>query len=79
MGSPRVSNWSSFLVDRNSKMSIARQSREEAGPCPDKRIRDPIFLILEVKETFLTRKFLEGQKGGDVRLPIGLFTGIHLG
>ena len=34
---PRVSSWSSFPVDRNSKISITGQSREEAGPCPDKR------------------------------------------
>ena len=25
----------SFYLDRNSKMRAARQSREEAGPCPD--------------------------------------------
>ena len=32
-----VSNLSSFSVDRNFKISVAGQSREEAGSCPDKR------------------------------------------
>ena len=35
--------------------------------------------FLQVKEIFLTGKLLGGQKGNDVNLPIGLFTGIYLG
>ena len=42
--------------------------RQESGPCPDKRERDHKFLILEVKETFLTphvqKGSLEVKKGG---------------
>ena len=34
---PRVKFRYSFFVDRNYKLSIAGQLREEAGPCPDKR------------------------------------------
>ena len=34
---PWVNNWSSFPVDRNSKISIAGQSREEIGLCQDKK------------------------------------------
>ena len=49
-----------------TKVQIAGQSSEQAEPCPDK-IRGHIFLILEVKETFLTRKLLGGQKGSDVK------------
>ena len=40
-------------------------------------MRDHIFL--KVKEIFLTRNLPGGQKGSDVNLPIGFFTGIHLG
>ena len=46
---------------------------------PRKEIRDNIFLILQVKKTFLSRKLLGGQKGSDAKLPIGLFPGINLG
>ena len=41
-------------------------------------MRDHIFLILKVKETFQTRKLLGGQKRSDDRLRAGLFSGIHL-
>ena len=34
---PGVSNLSSFPVDWNSKIPITGQSREETGPCSDKR------------------------------------------
>ena len=61
---------------------------EEARPCPDK-IKDHIFLILELKETsgyMCAERHLGGQKGrgrqlivGDVSLPSNLFTGLHLG
>ena len=62
----RVSNLTSFSVERNSKISIARK---EAGPHPDKRLETTyyIFLILEIKETLPTRKLLGGQKGSDVK------------
>ena len=35
-----------FPRDQNSKMRIARQLREEAGPCPGH-----IFLLLEVRRS----------------------------
>ena len=38
-------------------MRLARQLKEEAGPC-----LDHIFLILKVKKAFPTRKLLESQK-----------------
>ena len=38
-----------------------------------------MFLILKVKESFLTKNLLGGQKGSGVKLPIGLFARIHLG
>ena len=38
-------------------------------------VRDYIFLILEVKETFPTRR----QKRSDDQVPLDLFTGIYLG
>ena len=37
MGPSRVSNRGLFLVDKNYKISIAGQLREEAGPVPEKR------------------------------------------
>ena len=46
---------------------------------PRKEIRDNIFLILQVKKTFLSRKLLGGQKGSGAKLPIGLYPGINLG
>ena len=43
------------------------------------QIRNHIFFILEVQETFPTRKLLGGQKGSDAKLSKSLFAGIHLG
>ena len=39
----------------------------------------PHISHLEVKETFLTRKLLGGQKGSDAKLPVDLFSGTYLG
>ena len=75
---PRVSNWSLFPMDRNSKISILGQSREEAGPCPDNRKGDYIFLILQVKETFPTQKLHEAKREW-CQLPTDFFSGIHIG
>ena len=53
-----------------------------------KRYRDYIFLILEIKETFLATRAQKGslkvKRGhhpivGDANLPIGLFTRLRLG
>ena len=40
-------------------------------------MRDYVFLILKIKETFPTRKLLGGKKWSDAKLLIGLFTEIH--
>ena len=76
---PRLRNRSLSPGDRYSERKIIAR---EVEPCPDKRIRDHIFLILEVKETFPTTPAQKGSleviKGSDVNLPIGLFTRIHL-
>ena len=52
-------------------------------PCLDKRQRDHIFLILQVKETFPTTHAQKGRSVthivvGDVNLPTGLTARIHL-
>ena len=75
---PRESNLSSFIEERNSKLSVEPQSREEAGLSQIK-IRDHVFLTLEVKETSLTRKILGGKTGVMSKLSIDVFIGIHLG
>lgn len=66
-------------MERNSKISIARLSREEAGPRPDKEIRDHIFLIFKVKEIFQTKAPWRSKDGVMSNLPIGLFVGIYFG
>ena len=53
---PGLSSWSLSPVDRYSKIAGAR---EELSPAQIKD-RNRIFLILEVKETFLT---IYAQKG----------------
>jgi hypothetical protein len=50
---------SSFPVAWYSKIG-------QAELCPDKKIRDHIFISFKVKETFSAKKFLGGQKGSDV-------------
>ena len=75
---PRLGSWSLSPVDRYSKTAGAR---EELSPAQITD-RDHIFLILKVKENFLTihaQKGSLGQKGSDVNLLIGLFARIHLG
>ena len=72
---PRRSRWSSSPVERNSIIA-GKLERPSPAQIRDKR---PHILILEVKETFPTRKLLGGQKGSNANLPIGLFAGIHLG
>ena len=55
-------------MDRNSQDEDNSRSKRGAEPCLDKRKRDHIFLILEVKEIFLTtheqKGFLGARKGG---------------
>ena len=65
-------------MDRNSKISIAGQSREEAGPAKiqDKR---PRISHSQSQEDLPTRKLLGSKKGSDAKLPVVLFPGIHLG
>ena len=63
-------------------------SREELSPAQIRDKETP-FLILEVKEAFLTTHTQNGSSGvkgegtppigGDVNLPTGLFARIHLG
>ena len=78
MGPSRVSNG--FVPCGQKLQNINSRTIERGGWArPRKEIRDNILLILQVKETFLTRNLLGGQKGSDAKLPIGLFTGIHLG
>ena len=63
---PRVSSWSSFLEDRNSKISIAGQSREEAGPAQmrDKRPHIPHSGSQGDPPDYTgAEKLLGGQKG----------------
>ena len=74
----KESNLSLFPVDRNSKISIAVQPREEAAPAQIK-IRDHIFLILQVKETLTSRpeNSLEVKRAIMLNLPISFFGKIH--
>ena len=76
---PRLGSWGLTPIGKYSKTGGAR---EELSPVQIKH-RDYIFLILEIKETFPTTHVQKGplkvKQGGWYQLPIGLFTGIHLG
>ena len=51
-------------MDRNSKISTAGNRERRLG-CA--QIRDYVFVILKVKEPFLTSKFPAGQKKSDAK------------
>ena len=73
----------SFPMDPNSKISIAGQLTKKARLFQDRR--DHMFLIVrsgDLPDYICTERLLGGQKWSDANwcsLPIGLFSGIHLG
>ena len=76
---PREIIWSSFPMDRNSKISLAGQSREETGPFPDKRGETTYFSFSRLRRSSWLESSLELKRGVMSSLPTSLFTGIHLG
>ena len=80
---PRLSSWSLPPVDRYSKV------KDELSPAPTKDKETTYFLFSRSRrpsQLRMHRKAPQGSKregappiGGDVNLPIGLFTRLHLG
>ena len=62
---PPLSSLSLFPVDRNSTISTAGRSRERRLGLAQMKGERQIFLILKIRETFLTRKLVGGQKGSE--------------
>ena len=75
----RESIWSWFPVERKSKVSLAEQSREETGPCSDKRRETTYFSFSRLRTSSWLERSLEVQRGVMSSLPTSLFPGIHLG
>ena len=70
----KESNLSLFPVDRNSKISIAVQPREEAGPCPDENKRSHIsHPSSQGHLDFQTRKLFGGLKRNYAKFTHKLF------
>ena len=71
--------WSSFPVERNSEVSLAEQSREETGPCSDKRRETTSFSFSRLRRSSWLESSLGVKRGVMSSLPTSLFPGIHLG
>ena len=63
----------------SSRQKLQEQEQEQEWRLDPPQRRDHIFLLLEFKETFPMIKLLGGPKWSDVKLAIGLLTGIQLG
>lgn len=80
---PHLSQLNLSPVDRCFKIKTMAGARRSQALL-DKRLRDHMFLILEVKKISLTIHRCHKGRGqhpiiGGVSLPIGLCTGSHLG